>query len=114
MPSVGLNGGGIQVMFKARDLFNNYLLELQGQHSDAIQEQKHVAADIYFQFAQVSSNTCAVQIAGIPFLMVTFGMVVSLHTNFRVLCDLYSRWKKRSKLRHPCTYSSASAVRIRS
>jgi hypothetical protein len=40
-------------MFKARDLFNNYLMELQGQHCDAIKEQKHVAADIYFEFAQV-------------------------------------------------------------
>nr|PNR30269.1 hypothetical protein PHYPA_026585 [Physcomitrium patens] len=40
-----------KVMFKARDLFNNYLVELQGQHCDAIKEQKHVAADIYFQFA---------------------------------------------------------------
>lgn len=86
--SIELNGGGIQVMFKARDLFNNYLLELQGQHSDAIQEQKHVAADIYFQFAQVSSNTCVVQIVGTPFLIVTFGMVVSLDTNFTVVCEL--------------------------
>ncbi|XP_073386115.1 uncharacterized protein [Physcomitrium patens] len=42
-----------KVMFKARDLFNNYLVELQGQHCDAIKEQKHVAADIYFQFAHV-------------------------------------------------------------
>lgn len=42
-----------QVMFKARDLFNNYLVELQGQHCDSINEQKHVAADIYFEFSQV-------------------------------------------------------------
>ncbi|KAG0601340.1 hypothetical protein M758_11G102800 [Ceratodon purpureus] len=41
-----------KVMFKARDLFNNYLVELQGQHCDAIKEQKNVAADVYFQFAQ--------------------------------------------------------------
>lgn len=56
-------------MFKARDLFNNYLVELQGQHCDAIKEQKHVAADIYFEFAQVffpsarelsRLNTCSI------------------------------------------------------
>jgi hypothetical protein len=45
-------------MLNARDLHNNYPLELHGHHSDAIRDQKHVAADIYFQFAQVSVHFC--------------------------------------------------------
>jgi hypothetical protein len=68
-------------MLNARDLHNNYPLELHGHHSDAIRDQKHVAADIYFQFAQVSvhfynhnqpmpTNSCAfVLSSNIPLVM---------------------------------------------